>query len=129
MRRDCTEDEVKKAYKKLALKWHPDKNRESEEQMKVAEARFKDISEAYAVLSDPTKKRRYDSGQDLEDDGMGGFGGGGIDPNVIFQTFFGGAGGGGGGDNFGGFPFGNGGFTKSNYGNNNGGFSFSFSRR
>jgi len=126
--KDCTEDEVKKAYKKLALKWHPDKNRESDEQMKVAEARFKDISEAYAVLSDPQKKRRYDSGQDLEDEGMGGFGGGGIDPNVIFQTFFGGAGGGG-GDNFGGFPFGNGGFTKSNYGNNNGGFSFSFSRR
>jgi DnaJ family protein C protein 7 len=127
--KDCAEEDIKKAYKKNALKWHPDKNRESEEQTKAAEAKFKDISEAYAVLSDPQKKRRYDSGQDLEEEGFGGFGGGGMDPNVIFQTFFGGGGGGGGGD-FGGFPFGGGGGAKQQFGgNNNGGFSFSFSRR
>lgn len=123
--KDCGEDEIKKAYKKLALKWHPDKNRDSEEQTKIAEAKFKDISEAYAVLSDPQKKRRYDAGQDLEDDGgFGGFGGGGMDPNVIFQTFFGGGGGGG---DFGGFPFGGPGHSQG--GCKNGGFTFSFSRR
>jgi DnaJ family protein C protein 7 len=122
--KDCGEDEVRKAYKKLALKWHPDKNRESEEQTKVAEAIFKDISEAYAVLSDPQKKRRYDAGQDIEDEGFGGGGfGGGMDPNVIFQTFFGGGGGGGGSNFGGGFPFG--GAQQQQ----NGGFSFSFSRR
>jgi len=122
--KDCGEDEIKKAYKKNALKWHPDKNRESEEQTKQAEAKFKDISEAYAVLSYPQKKRRYDSGQDIEEEGFGGFGGGGgMDPNVIFQTFFGGGGGGGG--DFGGFPFGGG--QPSGF--KNGGFSFSFSRR
>lgn len=59
----------------------------------AAEQKFKDINEAYSVLSDPQKKQRYDSGVDLED-GFGGFDGGGIDPNIIFQTFFGGAGGG-----------------------------------
>jgi len=46
----------------LALKWHPDKNGESEETLKVAEAKFKDISEAYTVLSDSQKRRRYDAG-------------------------------------------------------------------
>jgi len=130
--KDCPEDDIRKAYKKLALKWHPDKNGQNEDALKIAEAKFKEISEAYAVLSDPQKKRRYDSGADIEEDGMGGFGGGGIDPNVIFQTFFGGGGGGGG--DFGGFPFGGGGgggngFTRSTFGGNGGGFSFSFNRR
>lgn len=52
--KECTEDEVKKAYKKSALKWHPDKHASSSEEQKVeAEKMFKDIGEAYAVLSDP----------------------------------------------------------------------------
>ncbi len=48
--------EIKKAYRKLALKYHPDHNKGD----KSAEAKFKEISEAYAVLSDPEKKKQYD---------------------------------------------------------------------
>jgi len=92
----ATTDELKKAYKKLALKWHPDKNNETEEKRKVAEAKFKDINEAYSVLSDDEKRKKFDSGVDPET-GMGDFegsyAGADFDPNIIFQTFFGGMGG------------------------------------
>lgn len=57
-----SEADIKKAYRKLALKWHPDKNASSEEERAKAEKKFKDINEAYAVLSDPKKKQRYDMG-------------------------------------------------------------------
>ena len=61
--RDASEEEIKRSYKKLAIRWHPDKFiNESEEKKKEAEEKFKDISEAYTVLSDPNKKRQYDSG-------------------------------------------------------------------
>lgn len=60
---DVTEDDIKKAYKKLAMKWHPDKNPNNKEE---AEARFKEISEAYQVLSDSSKRNMYDLG--CEDD-------------------------------------------------------------
>ena len=51
---DPTEDQIKKAYKKAALKWHPDRNRNDK---KVAEEKFKDVNEAYEILSDPKKKK------------------------------------------------------------------------
>ncbi|XP_044492045.1 dnaJ homolog subfamily B member 1-like [Mangifera indica] len=55
--RSATEDDLKKSYKRLAMKWHPDKNPVNK---KEAEAKFKQISEAYDVLSDPQKRRIYD---------------------------------------------------------------------
>lgn len=107
--KDANEDAVKKAYRKHALLHHPDRHADaSEETKKAEEKKFKEIGEAYTVLSDPKKKARYDSGQDLDDsEGMGGFN----DPNVIFQTFFGG-----------GAPHGFGGFNQGFPG----GFSFQF---
>jgi DnaJ family protein C protein 7 len=73
--KDASEHEIKRAYKKLAVKHHPDKNPGDAE----AEERFKDISEAHETLCDPQKRHQFDSGADLMDphEGMGGgFGGG-----------------------------------------------------
>ncbi|TFJ88358.1 hypothetical protein NSK_000707 [Nannochloropsis salina CCMP1776] len=118
---DATEDEIRKAYRKLALKHHPDRHTNSSEEAKAAaEKAFKDVAEAYEVLSDKEKRSRYDSGTDVEDldnphaqagthaGGFGGFGGrGGIDPNVLFQMFMQqqAMGGGRGGGGRGGFHF------------------------
>lgn len=68
--------EIKRAYKKLALQWHPDKNVDNREE---AEAQFREIAAAYEVLGDEEKRTRYDRGEDIEDMGMGG-GGGGFNP-------------------------------------------------
>src|SRR6185436_9208623 len=54
--RNANVDDIKKAFRKLALESHPDRNPDNPE----AEARFKELSEAYAVLSDPDKRRKYD---------------------------------------------------------------------
>ena len=108
--RGASEQEIKKAYRKLAMKWHPDKNQDSKD---AAEKKFKAVSEAYEVLSDPKKKERYDQfGEDGLKDGFGGGGGGFNASNAedIFAQFFGGGGGGGsGGGGFGGGGFGGGG--------------------
>ncbi|GMH30089.1 hypothetical protein Nepgr_031932 [Nepenthes gracilis] len=70
--------DIKRAYKKLALQWHPDKNTENRDE---AENKFREIAAAYEVLADDDKRARYDRGEDEETGpGPGGFGFGGFDP-------------------------------------------------
>ena len=127
--KNATAAEIKKAYRKLALKYHPDRNAESEQTKKVAQRKFQDVSDAYSVLSDPKKKEMFDQGIDpLNPETASGaspagsnwsegpqmnmhFSGG--DLNEIFKMFFGGNGGetffqsssGDGNNNFGNFKF------------------------
>ena len=100
--REATETEMKKAYRKKAVQFHPDKNPGNKE----AEEKFKAISHAYEVLKDPQKRAAYDrygheafeGGGRGPGGGMGGMGGGGFhDPFDVFREVFGGGGGGGGG--------------------------------
>lgn len=96
----ASDDEIKKAYKKMAIKYHPDRNPDNKE----AEEKFKEAAEAYDVLRDPQKRARYDQfGHDAVN-GAGGFGGGSMNMDDIFSMFgdifgghsgFGGFGGGG----------------------------------
>ena len=81
MDKNSSDADIKKAYRKLALKYHPDRQGESEEKDK-AEKKFKDINEAYSVLSDSNKRRQYDLGGGMGGMDFGGFEGGhgGIDP-------------------------------------------------
>lgn len=102
--KNATADEIKKAYRKKAIQFHPDKNPGNKE----AEENFKEAAEAYEVLSDENKRARYDQfghqGVNGGAGGAGGFGGGGMSMDDIFSHFgdiFGGHFGGGGG--FGGF--------------------------
>lgn len=132
LQKGASADDIKKAYRKLAMKWHPDKwTQASEAEQKNAEVNFKEVGEAYAVLSDDQKRARYDQfgHAGMNAGGFGGAGGGnpfegfggqGFDPFEIFNAFFGqGASGGGrrggfytnmggGGNPFGGFGFGGG---------------------
>ena len=98
--KSATQEELKKAYRKLAVKYHPDKNPDNKE----AEGKFKEAAEAYSALSDPEKRQRYDQfGHDgLKQNGFGGgggFSGQGMSMDDIFSQFgniFGDAFGGGG---------------------------------
>lgn len=109
--RDATDNDIKKAYRRLAIVHHPDKNPDDVD----AADKFKEIGEAYETLSDAEKRARYDSGEDLIDPsdmfpgGADGFPGGmNLNPEMLFNMMGGGGGGGftfstGGG---GGHPFG-----------------------
>ncbi len=104
----ATKDEIKKAYRKVALKYHPDRNPDNKE----AEEKFKEAAEAYEILSDEQKRARYDrfGHQGVGGPGGGFGGGGGMSMDDIFENFgdifgdiFGGGRGGGGFGGFGGF--------------------------
>ena len=86
LQKGASEEEIKKAFRKMAMKYHPDKNPGNKE----AEEKFKEVNEAYSVLSDPDKKSKYDR-----------FGHAGVDPNGMGGA--GGFGGFGGAGGFGGF--------------------------
>ncbi|UQS83510.1 molecular chaperone DnaJ [Bombilactobacillus thymidiniphilus] len=92
--RNASDDEIKKAYRKLSKKYHPDINQES-----GAEEKFKEVNDAYDILKDPQKKARFDQYGATDDQagfgggsqGFGGFDGGGFgDFSDIFESFFGG---------------------------------------
>ncbi|TDK46635.1 molecular chaperone DnaJ [Algoriphagus formosus] len=91
--KSASADEIKKAYRKLAIQYHPDKNPDNPE----AEEKFKEAAEAYEVLSNPEKRQRYDQFGHQGLGGNGGFGGGGMNMEDIFSQF---------GDIFGGGGFG-----------------------
>ncbi len=100
--KSASQAEIKKAYRKMAIKYHPDKNPGDT----VAEENFKKAAEAYEVLSDENKKARYDQYGHAAFDGPqggGGFGGGGMNMDDIFSQFGDIFGGGGFGGGFGGF--------------------------
>ena len=100
--KNASEDDIKKAYRKIAIKYHPDRNPGD----KTAEEKFKEAAEAYDVLHDPQKRQQYDQFGFEGLQGMGGFsGGGGFSMDDIFSMFgsvFGGGGGFGGFSGFGG---------------------------
>jgi molecular chaperone DnaJ len=110
--KDASEAEIKKAYRQMALKYHPDKNPNNKE----AEEKFKEAAEAYDVLSNAEKKQKYDQFGHSGMGNSGGFSGGGMSMEDIFSHFgdiFGGAFG-----DFGGFGRSQGGGRRMNRGSN-----------
>ena len=106
--RQCDEAALKKAYRRAAVKWHPDKwSSKSQAEQKAAEENFKRVAEAYDALSDPQKRAAYDRyGKDgSRSVDQGGSGAPHVDPEELFRQFFGGAMGGP-GMAFGGVPMG-----------------------
>src|SRR5512143_3829967 len=95
--RDASEEDIKKAYRKLAMKWHPDRNPDNPK----AEEHFKEAKEAYEVLSEPQKRQAYDqyghAGVDPSAAAGAGFGAGQAGFGDIFSDIFGEIFGGGGG--------------------------------
>lgn len=96
-------------FRKRALVHHPDRHASaSDAERKEQEKKFKEVGEAYSILTDPKKRVRYDNGQDLDD--MGGHGMHDIDPTQVFTSFF---------DNAGGYSgnpfFQTGGFSGGNF--------------
>jgi molecular chaperone DnaJ len=87
--KSATTEELKKAYRKLAIKWHPDKNQGDA----AAESKFKEISEAYEILSDENKRAKYDQFGHAAFTSQGASGGFHSDPFDMFNSFFGGGGG------------------------------------
>ncbi|XP_076459361.1 dnaJ homolog subfamily C member 7-like isoform X2 [Babylonia areolata] len=128
--RSATDDEIKKAYRKRALIHHPDRHAHaSKEEQKKEEMKFKELSEAYSVLSDCKKRAQYDIGQDMDDmmNGPGGFAD--VDPDQIFKSFFGNMGFSGSGSGSAGmphFPFGGPGPHAGPGGFPGSGFTFQF---
>ena len=84
--KNATDEELKKSFRKLSLKYHPDRqNGKSDEEKKSAEEKFKEIAEAYSVLSDKDKRRRYDMFGPEGANQNGGFGGHNVDPREFFR--------------------------------------------
>ena len=84
LNKDCTIDDIKKSYKILALKWHPDRNPNNKEE---AGAKFKEISEAYNILSKPKLREKYDNKQNssfLYEEDINNF----MGPFDLFNSFF-----------------------------------------
>lgn len=97
VQKDAQPDEIKKSFREAAKKWHPDRNPDNK---KEAETRFKEIAEAYSVLSDEEKRRRYDQFGHAGMQGVPGADFSGVSVEDLFASFFGGRGGGGNGSLF-----------------------------
>ena len=85
LNKGASESEIKSAFRKMAMKYHPDRNPGDKE----AEEKFKEVNEAYGILSDPEKKSKYDQFGFAGVDPNAGFGGGGFSGGGGFEDIFG----------------------------------------